>query len=78
MLTEIIEDVLLNTIDDITDSINIFVGFDCKRKYTRKNRKLKKYHKNGIIEDCPIISPMVPYFMVKSLRNSIKNGSNRI
>ena len=78
MITETIEDILLNKIDDITDSINIFVGFDCKRKYTRKKRKLKKYHKNGIIEDCPIISPMVPYFMVKTIRNCLNNGGVRI
>ena len=78
MLTETIEDILINTVSDITNSINIFVGFDCKRKYTRKNRKLKKYHKNGIIEDCPIVSPMIPYFMVKTLRNSINNIGVRI
>ena len=78
MLTETIEDILVNTVSDITDSINIIVGFDCKRKYTRKKRKLKKYHKNGFLEDCPMFSSMIPYFMFKSLRNSIKNRGVRI
>ena len=73
MITETIEDILVNTVSDITDSINIFVGFDCKRKYKRKKRKLKKYHKNGLFEDCPIFTPMIPHFMIKTIRNRIKN-----
>lgn len=32
---------------------NIMCGFDCKRKY--RNRKLKKYHHKGLLEDLPIL-----------------------
>ena len=78
MITETIEDISVNTVSDITDSINILLGFDCKRKYTRKKRKLKKYHKNGLFEDCPIVTPMIPLFMIKTIRNRINNRGVRI
>ena len=58
-------------IKDITCRVtNIMCGFDCKRKY--RNRKLKKYHYKGILEDLPILCIPVAHIGIRTLKRMIE------
>lgn len=61
---------LTNITNYITDSLTFFTGFNIKRKY--RNRKFKFYHKKGIIEECPLISTIVPIFPFRMIRQLIR------
>lgn len=71
MDNNLISDTISDILDNADEILTKFTGFDCKRKY--RNRQFKIYHKKGIFEDCPILSPVIPSFAFKILRKRLES-----